>query len=87
MRKVWKFELFPATTLTMPKGSKILKVHEQDGKICLWALVDTETRKAEDRSFIVVGTGHTLPNEELEYVGSTHHDGGTFVCHVFEVKQ
>lgn len=83
-RTVWKFELQPRITLLMPAGAQALHVHEQNGGVCLWALVDPEAPK-EARTFLTFGTGHEGVPEDARYVGSAHLSGGVLVFHVFEV--
>lgn len=56
-RSIWKFQLSHQDhNIVMPRGAKVLSVHEQFGNICMWADVDTEADK-ENRSFYVYGTG------------------------------
>ena len=89
MKAVWKYTLKPAVTLDIPVGSQILTIREQGEDICLWALVDPQAEK-EPRRFLVMGTGHTVPDPDegpaltLTYVGSAHLHGGTLVFHAFE---
>jgi hypothetical protein len=45
-KRIWKYQLSVAfqQTIVLPKGSRILSVHAQDGMICLWAMVDPDLR-------------------------------------------
>jgi hypothetical protein len=85
MKAIWKYQLFVADTLQaleMPKDSRIIYVAEQNGAICLWALVSISPKATtETRHFIIHGTGHPVRAQE-SYVGSAQI--GTFVWHVFE---
>jgi hypothetical protein len=90
MKAVWKYTLKPVVTLDIPMGAEILTIREQGEDICLWALVDPEAEK-EPRRFLVVGTGHTVPDPDegpeisLRYIGSAHLQRGSLVFHAFEV--
>jgi hypothetical protein len=85
MKVVWKFPLHlsagESASRVMPKGSALVRFAIQDDVPTLWCLCDPEAPK-EDRYFIVVGTGHPLP-EDCKYIGSTDH--GPFVWHAFEL--
>ena len=54
-----------------------------DGKnqLCLWAMVDTKCRK-KSCTIYVDGTGKTLPDVEMDYIGSAK-DCLVCVWHVF----
>lgn len=88
MSTIWKYELEIAPQqVSMPKGAKILSVANQDGEICLWALVDQHA-PTEERSIEVIGTGWNLDKEhksissELTFIGTVL--VGPYVWHVFE---
>jgi hypothetical protein len=83
MRAVWKFVLHPNANVMMPIGTKPLSVHAQGDDICLWAEVETEANH-EARRFIVVGTGHQVPQDAGAFLGSAFLDDGRYVFHVFE---
>lgn len=80
LRQVWKYDV-ESGSVSMPLGAEILSVQMQRGVITLWALVDP-TAPVVTRSFVVVGTGHDLPDGNLMYRGTVQ--AGTFVWHVFE---
>lgn len=84
--QVWKFPLKHGTTeLTMPDGSTVLHVHEQDGGPCLWAQVNPNLPKVK-RTFEVVGTGWDIPDGKGRfsiYKGTCHING--YVWHVYEL--
>lgn len=86
MKTVWKYILKPAISIEMLIASQLLSVNEQDGKICLWVLVDPEDMRMEVRHFRVFGTGHNIPDKQL-FVGSALLEGGSLVFHVFESFQ
>lgn len=83
---IWKFPLTVTDyqTLTMPEGAEILSVQDQDGALCLWALVDPQAPMVE-RLIEVFGTGHPIPTNmgiSRNYLASVQQ--GRFVWHVFE---
>lgn len=78
--------------VSMPTGAKILKVAEQRGTICAWALVDTGDHMVRTRTFYIVGTGQEIRQQEtfgrdavLQYMDTFLMLDGDFVWHVFEV--
>lgn len=73
--------------ISMPIRALIAHVHEQNGDICLWALIDGWETRVEDRNFAVFGTGHPIPEDKpLRYIGTAHLYDGETVSHVFEVR-
>lgn len=85
MKKIYKFELSaPSCAVKMPAGAEVLSVREQCGSICLWAKVDP-TAPAEVRHFAGYGTGHSIPDVPLRFLGTAHLQGGALVFHIFEV--
>jgi hypothetical protein len=85
MKTIWKWTLRPETTINMPHGAKLLAVQEQRGEAQLWALVDPGA-KTYPRTFRVYGTGHDLPDDPGQYVGTFQMNGGALVFHVFEAS-
>ncbi len=97
MKKVYKYLLAAddVSKIQMPYDAKILKIAEQRGRICVWALIDEE-KAPESRTFYIVGTGHEIrdPNTlsqgdyrgaRLEHLDTVIMLNGDFVFHVFEV--
>jgi hypothetical protein len=83
MRTIWKFPLKPAVQeITMPRGARVLTVQTQFGEPQLWAEVDTDA-PTEQREFAVVGTGHPMPEDPGEYIGTFQIDDGSLVFHVY----
>ena len=85
MKTIWKWTLQPETTIDTPHGAKLLAVQEQHGEPQLWALVDPGA-ETEKRTFRVYGTGHDLPDDPGQYVGTFQMHGGALVFHVFEAN-
>lgn len=84
MKEIWKYPLDPISQISMPVQAKILAVQEQCGRPCLWALVNVSNPK-ETRYFAIRGTGHSLPDDPGNYIGTFQLEGGAFVFHVFEI--
>jgi hypothetical protein len=82
---IWKFVLKPVDeqTVEMPSHARVLSAKEQDGEICVWALVNPNDYKTQ-RMFRVVGTGHTSERLDLwQFVDTVMLAGGALVFHVF----
>lgn len=88
MRSVYKFPLHePTSSVVIPKGARILTVATQHGVPTFWALVEPQA-ELETRVFVAYGTGHTLPDDPGEYIGTAHDvDGSGLVFHVFEATR
>ena len=90
MLQIWKYQIDPGTRfkIEMPKHSKILKVENQLNIPCMWVLVHPEFA-LETRRFIFVGTGHPIDFDinQLEFISTFQMQGGTFIFHIFEVKE
>lgn len=84
---IYKYPLkLGATTLTMPLVADILCVQIQNHLICLWAEVADPDGPSKSREFVVLGTGHDIPERagtSRMYIGTVQHN--EFVWHVFEV--
>lgn len=83
---VWKFTIEPwGTRVEMPKGARLLHVHEQNNGVCVWAEVDVTAPKV-DRIVLIVGTGHQVPRGAQTYVGTAHivEAGQPIVLHVYD---
>jgi len=70
--------------LSLPRYPTFLKVAEQGGQLCLWALVDSEAELVP-YTFRIYGTGHPIDVEEydLDHIDSVLCQGGALVWHVF----
>ena len=90
MIAVWKFEL-PiddyVTILAIPRGARLLTVAVQDGRLVLYALVDTAYPNVM-RRMRIAGTGHPISGDEAaNYVGTVLMHGGRLVFHVFDLGE
>lgn len=101
MKTIYKYELLNlgVNEIEIPVCSEYLKVDVQRGVICLWALVDTESRPTKVK-LIVVGTGCDInsfseenndPNIEKSiciqnYIDTVQLGGGHFVFHIFNYR-
>jgi hypothetical protein len=87
VRTIWKYELEwtddPQPLMIPYKSMVLLGPHfaVQNDKLCIWAEVDTESEPTE-YVFHVRGTGHPAP-EDADYLGSTLHQEGRYVWHLF----
>ena len=95
MKKIFKYPLDfgqksatdprPYTaSVTLPIGSKALKVDDQLDVVTLWAMVDPDEQRTETREFVLFGTGWPIPdNVQLGDYWTVYQ--GMFVWHIFEV--
>lgn len=82
---IWKFHLPVGSNVIIraPMGSRFLSAHNQDEKITVWAIVNSE-RNQQDYCFNVVGTG--WKGEHLNrdnFLGTVLLENGSLVFHVF----
>jgi len=85
VKTIWKYCIpLEPTTLDMPRLAQVLTVQMQGDQAVLWALVDPSQPKCK-RRFAIFGTGHDIPDEVGNYIGTFQLLGGTLVFHLFEV--
>jgi len=79
-KQIWKYQLqiTDEQIISVPAGSRPISVAEQNGKLCMWAIVGSN-RSAKMR-IQVVGTGNPMPDVG-DYIGTVVM--GKFVWHVF----
>jgi len=90
MLEVYKYVLEIASDrfdVFLPEGAQILTVQTQFDIPCLWALVNPDNKPIV-RRFRLVGTGHSIEEDESElfYHGTSQLMGGKRVVHLFEVS-
>lgn len=85
MKSIFKYplEAIDRQYIEMPEGATILTVQTQHGLLCLWAIVNNQNN-LEKRTIIILGTGHDVPREQLEYIGTVQMENGALIWHVFE---
>lgn len=68
MKKIFKYvlEITDEQTIQMPVGAKVLSVQNQEGKPCLWALVDPEQTSKESINVAMFGTGNPIEDWQLK---------------------
>lgn len=89
---VWKYDIgMPGApfAVQMPRRACVVSVHVQGEQPRMWAIVDPE-QPLEQRVFVVVATGATIPDTKVgavaAFVGTFLVGGGDLVFHLFEVK-
>ena len=75
-RTIHKFDLDLRGVTVLPAG-EVLLVSDQNGALRIWIADADDGRR---RSFIVIGTGQTVPKDSA-HVGSCQ--AGAYVWHVF----
>lgn len=87
---IWKFELqiTDLQEVTMPDGAELLSVANQNGSLCLWAMVDPDPYKEKRHRYIeIIGTGNPILVDvaiDRKFIGTAV--VSPFVWHVFERK-
>lgn len=83
-RRIYKYHLDIADTQTIevPAGAEFLTAQMQRGQLYVWAIVDTD-RLFEKEYFVIVGTGHPMPEKPklLQFIATVQQE--VFVWHVF----
>ena len=88
MKKIFKYELTEQTEgivkVELPTNAKILKVAFQNGRLCLWAIVDDGNKLTEKRTIMIYGTGEPIEEntETLKHLDTIFQD--IYVWHIFE---
>jgi hypothetical protein len=85
-RTIYKYELHPGQQdepIELTVGAKILTVGNQGERFMLWAEIDPD-REPEERFINVYGTGHPMPDNPGQYLGTAHFAGGRLVFHAYE---
>ena len=88
MHTIWKYPLPRPDTfiLELPKGAKFLSARMQGENPQSWWLLD-ETLEKVPRKFVVLGTGHEVPeHEKLTFLTTFQVHGGAFIFHLFEYE-
>ena len=85
VKTIYKYQLSAVErqSIYMPEGAEVLTVQDQNGALCLWALIDSDNSQSE-RIIYMVGTGHKINTEKGNYVGTIQSLEGALILHVFE---
>lgn len=85
--RIWKYPLavIDCQFLNMPIGAQLLTVQMQNGKPCLWALVDETATETQRRGITIHGTGNPVPDDPGRYIATFQMMGGDLVFHAFEI--
>ncbi len=68
--------------VSLPLGSKILTIQEQENELRLWAIVDDEEDHMDIKRFFIWGTGWDFPGKSyLKYFSTVQIRG--LVWHIF----
>lgn len=72
--------------IELPKWSEIKSVIEQRGEIVVYAIVPSIVEEMQRHLFQVIGTGHNIPEDVLDYykfLGTVSLRQGTLIFHIF----
>lgn len=87
MYTIYKYPLAftDSQTIEMPRAAQILSVASQDGRLCLWAMVQPGATSSAPRNIRIIGTGIPIADataEQMEFIGTVVIR--MYVWHVFE---
>lgn len=78
----YRIDLTDQQVIEMPYGAKALSVWEQNGELCIWAMVNDSS--PSNYHIRVVGTGHPCDDvATMQYVGTVLTRTQRLVWHVF----
>jgi hypothetical protein len=86
VRTIWKSALSIADeqTLMLPAGAQFIAAQMQYGFVpTLWVLVDPAS-PLEPRTVTMYGTGHEVPENPGQHLGTVQQHDGALVWHIFE---
>lgn len=90
MTKIWRqtINITDRQTLAGPGLRRVLAVDNSRNDLEAWGIAEVwfEVSPGQpERSIdlIIVGTGHTVPDDAGDYIGHLIADGGTFVWHFY----
>ena len=89
MKTIWKIELKTADEqlIELPLSALILTMQTQNGKPCIWFLVDPDIPKEEwkEKKIMIYGIGHQIKklNPGI-YIGTYQLSSGDLIFHVFD---
>jgi hypothetical protein len=86
-KTIWKFELETTDIQEkwLPVGAEILCIQTQNGKPCIWAIVEP-VNELELRKFEIFGTGFIMEEAtNRKYIGTYQLGNGQLVFHCFEL--
>lgn len=85
METIFKYPLELKTNqiVKMKFGAKILCAQYQNKIPCLWCIVNPNEGE-QDRHIEIVGTGYTISERHLQYIGTIQDPEYPLVWHVFE---
>lgn len=85
MKKIYKYELTKEScqTVRLPFGYQILSTLEQDGKLCIWAMVDPENKNTTPVDINVYYTGEPITDMNNKTFLGTIISSNSLVYHIF----
>jgi len=85
-KSIWKFQLEveDIQLVEMPVNAEILTLQVQNGRPCIWALVNPDEEKIKI-GIEIYGTGHTIPEANRRYIGTFQLKGRLLGYHCFQL--
>ncbi len=87
-KTIWKFpvQVTDEQQVSMPSSAKIRHVAVQGDIACLWAEVDVSAPQMGERTIRIYGTGHPMPENPGDYIGSFMLHDGALVLHAYDAS-
>lgn len=89
-RVIYKYLLTPTAErqiLSLPRGATFICFAIQyESLFTLWFLVDPSESRTTDRTFKIVGTGHSFPASNLHHLATAMTADTAYVWHLFEER-
>lgn len=79
-------------TISVPAKAELLSVGEQHGELAFWYSRSLEDGEETQITVRIVGTGSIIEdsssdNKIYDHIGTVSFNRGTFILHVFQVKE
>lgn len=91
MKRIFKYPVPEAVDqfeLELPLDTQILTFQSQKDQFYIWAIVEDEEERLQERYFRILGTGRPLITGEYKiqkYIGTAQIAEGRLVFHLFEI--
>lgn len=88
-KKIFKYplQIKDQQVVELPVGAEILSIQNQNGTVCLWALVNPVIILKSERLIEIFGTGNPIYYDmgiNRKYIATFQYMEGQFVGHAFE---
>lgn len=87
MKTIWKYEISTTDiqSIDMPSDARIISVHTQYGKPCIWVECDPDCAIRKRVWIRTYGTGHPIEETNLKFIGTYLIHQDNLVFHIYEL--